>query len=410
MSRLLTAFAIILVSACGGSNSSQPAIVIEGAGVERIDSAMNGVMNRHAPPGISVAVARDGKLVFAKAYGFANIAGTEALTPDHMFRVASVSKPVTGIAVLRAAEQGLLGFDEKAFDVLASYLPLNGADPRIGDIEIWHLMHHTGGWNLYDYPSDPLFRSLEVAQVVNSTMPPDPQALTRWIAMQPLAFDPGSNFAYTNIGFVLLGRILEQASGLTYEDFVQQHVLQPAGITRTRLGGITKGERLPGEVEYEFFSNSIWKSVFDGTTVIPEPAYGGLNLLGFDASSAWVFSAVDLVKLAAASDGNSAYPDIISSQSFDTMIERGTPAGSSVIGVAWFLGLDSNGVTTEWNHFGGMPGTVSLLARLRSGVIVAVITNTARNQNFTDDLFNSTISAVNGITDWPDVDLFGNYP
>jgi N-acyl-D-amino-acid deacylase len=142
-----------------------------------------------------------------------------------MFRVASVSKPVTGIAVLRAAEQGLLGFDEKAFDVLASYLPLNGADPRIGDIEIWHLIHHTGGWNLYDYPSDPLFRSLEVAQVVNSTMPPDPQALTRWIAMQPLAFDPGSNFAYTNIGFVLLGRILEQASGLTYEDFVQQHVL-----------------------------------------------------------------------------------------------------------------------------------------------------------------------------------------
>jgi N-acyl-D-amino-acid deacylase len=401
---------MILVSACGGSNSSQPAIVIEGAGVERIDSAMNGVMNRHAPPGISVAVARDGKLVFAKAYGFANIAGTEALTPDHMFRVASVSKPVTGIAVLRAAEQGLLGFDEKAFDVLASYLPLNGADPRIGDIEIWHLMHHTGGWNLYDYPSDPLFRSLEVAQVVNSTMPPDPQALTRWIAMQPLAFDPGSNFAYTNIGFVLLGRILEQASGLTYEDFVQQHVLQPAGITRARLGGITKGERLPGEVEYESFSNSIWKSVFDGTTVIPEPAYGGLNLLGFDASSAWVFSAVDLVKLAAASDGNSAYPDIISSQSFDTMIERGTPAGSSVIGVAWFLGLDSNGVTTEWNHFGGMPGTVSLLARLRSGVIVAVITNTARNQNFTDDLFNSTISAVNGITDWPDVDLFGNYP
>ncbi|MEQ9562590.1 MAG: hypothetical protein RLN69_08725, partial [Woeseiaceae bacterium] len=187
-------------------------------------------------------------------------------------------------------------------------------------------------------------------------------------------------------------------------------VLQPAGITRARLGGITKGERLPGEVEYESFSNAIWKSVFDGTTVVPEPAYGGLNLLGFDASSAWVFSAVDLVKLAAASDGDPAYPDIISSQSFDTMIERGTPAGSSAIGVAWFLGLDNNGVTTEWNHSGGMPGTVSLLARLRSGVIVAVITNTARNQNFTDDLFNSTITAVNGITDWPDVDLFGNFP
>lgn len=395
---------------CGGSDGSGAPAPIHGNGVERIDSAMNDVMNRHAPPGISVAVGRNGKLVFAKAYGHANLAGTEALTPSHLFRVASVSKPVTGIAVLRAAEQGLLTFDQKAFDILSTFLPASGADPRIGDIEVWHLMHHTGGWNLYDYPSDPLFRTLEVAQAVNSSMPPDPQALSRWIAKQPLAFDPGSSFAYTNIQFVLLGRVLEQVSGMAYEDFVQQYVLQPAGITRARLGGISAAERLPGEVEYESFSNAIWKSVYDGTTVVPEPAYGGLNLLGFDASSAWVFSAVDLVKLASASDGDPAYPDIISAQSFDTMTERGTPPGTTAIGVSWFLELNAAGDARAWNHSGGMPGTISLLARLPSGVIVAAITNTARNQNFTNDLFDGVIQAVNGISEWPDVDLFSNYP
>jgi hypothetical protein len=167
---------------------------------------------------------------------------------------------------------------------------------------------------------------------------------------------------------------------------------------------------LPGEVEYESFSNSIWKSVFDGTTVVPEPAYGGLNLLGFDASSAWVFSAVDLVKLAAASDGDPVYPDIISPQSFDTMIGRGTPAGTTALGVSWFLDLNASGNARGWNHTGGMPGTFSLLARLPSGVIVAVITNTDRGQGFSRDLFDGLIDAVNGITEWPDVDLFGNYP
>jgi hypothetical protein len=133
-------------------------------------------------------------------------------------------------------------------------------------------------------------------------------------------------------------------------------------------------------------------------------------LLGFDASSAWVFSAVDLVKLASASDGDTVYPDIISAQSFDTMIERGTPAGTTALGVSWFLDLNANGSVRGWNHTGGMPGTFSLLARLPSGVIVAVITNSDRGQGFSRELFDGLIEAVNGITDWPDVDLFGNFP
>ena len=123
---------LLLLGACGGSGGgSGPSDVIRGDGVERIDQAMNDVMDRYAPPGIAVAVVRDGKLVFADAWGTADLAGTETLRPEHLFRVASVSKPVTGIAALKAIEEGLLDPDAAVFHVLAQFLPATGADPRL---------------------------------------------------------------------------------------------------------------------------------------------------------------------------------------------------------------------------------------------------------------------------------------
>lgn len=406
-SLLCIAFAVALLSACGGSGGGgQPPDVIQGDGVERIDAAMNDVMQRHAPPGIAVAVVRDGKLVFANAYGTADLAGTETLRPEHLFRVASVSKPVTGIAALKAIEEGLLDPDAAAFEILARFLPPTGADPRLPLIRVRHLLHHTGGWDFYDYPDDPLFRSREIADALGATLPLDTETLVRWVATQPLAFDPGTDFAYTNIGYVTLGRVIEESTGFGYEDFVRRFVLEPAGITTARLGGITRAERAAGEVQYESFRNNIWRSVFDGETVVNEPAYGGINLVGFDASSAWLFSVVDLARLAAASDGDDAYPDVISRQSFEFMTAVGTPAGTQPLGVAWFLGRNAAGNVDSWDHSGGMPGTNSYLGRLPNGVIVAVVTNTAREQDFFADMVGGVIRAVEGITDWPDTDLF----
>ena len=193
---------------------------------------------------------------------------------------------------------------------------------------------------------------------------------------------------------------------------------QPAAAAAERTNECTNeraserargAERAANEVEYESFSNDIWRSVFDGRTVVPEPAYGGLNLFGFDASSAWVFSAVDLARLAAATDGDEAYPDILRPETVKLMTTSGTPPGETPVGAAWFLETDGSGSVIGWNHSGGMPGTISLLVRLPSGIIVSVITNTAREQAFTDELFNGLIDAVGGVTDWPTADLFPQY-
>jgi len=402
------AVGVVLLTSCGGADT--PPGIISGTGVERIDMAMNDVMDQYAPPGIAVAVVRDGKLVVARAWGTADLAGTQPLRPDNLFRVASVSKPVTGIAALKAIEDGLLDPDAAVFDVLAQYLPPSGADPRLPLVTVRNLLHHTSGWDFYDFPDDPLFRSKEIADALQSTLPLEPGTLVRWLAMQPLAFDPGTDFAYTNIGYVTLGRVIEETTGFGYEDFVRRFVLQPSGITTARLAGVTRAERAPKEVEYESFRNSIWKSVFDGVTVVTEPAYGGINLVGFDASSAWLFSVVDLVRLAAATDGDDAYPDILSRQSVEFMTAVGTPAGTQRIGVAWFLGTDAAGNVNSWVHSGGMPGTTAYLARRPDGIIFAVVSNTAREQQFSDDLILGVSRALDGITDWPQTDLFPQYP
>ena len=408
---LLLAVAAVF-PACGSSGGGASApIVVTGSGVDRIDSAMNAAMSRHAPPGISVAVVRDGALVFAKGYGSADIAGSEPMRPDHLFRIASVSKPVTGIAALRAVDEGLLDSNAAAFDILSSYLPQSGADPRIAQITVRNLMSHTSGWNIWDYPADPLFRSQEISIALGVPMPITPQDLTRWVATEPLAFDPGTDFAYTNIGYVVLGRVIEQSTGFAYEDFVQQFVLEPAGITQAELGGITRTERRPNEVEYESFANSIWTSVFDGVSNVSEPAYGGINLVGFDASSAWLMSPVDLVKLVAAADGDPTYPDVISQESFELMKNIGTPAGTTPqIGVAWYLGTNGSGNVVKWDHAGGMPGTTAYVARLPSGVIFATVSNTSGDAAFFNDLAVGMTNAVEGITDWPATNLFPQFP
>jgi CubicO group peptidase (beta-lactamase class C family) len=404
--------AATLLPACGGSGGNAgPPIEINGTGVERIDTAMDAVMRRHAPPGIAVAVVKDGLLVFARGYGSADIAGSEPMRPDHLFRIASVSKPVTGIAALRAIDEGLLDADAAAFDILSSYLPPGGTDPRIAQITVQDLMSHTSGWNIWGFPDDPLFRSQEISTALGVPMPVTPQNLTRWVATQPLAFNPGTDFAYTNIGYVVLGRAIEQSTGFAYEEFVQRFVMEPAGITQARLGGMTRAERVSNEVEYESFPNSIWTSVFDGVSPVSEPAYGGINLVGFDASSAWLMSAVDLVKLVAAADGDPDYADVISREAFERMRTVGTPAGTMpMIGVAWYLGTDGAGSVVKWDHAGGMPGSTAYVARLPSGVIFAVVSNTSRDAPFFDDLATGMTRAVEGISDWPDTNLFPQFP
>ncbi|HEY5799407.1 MAG TPA: serine hydrolase [Burkholderiaceae bacterium] len=177
-------------------------------------------------PGASVIVTRDGKTLFRKGYGMADIEGGAAMDPALMLRIGSMTKQFTAVAILMLAEQGKLKLD----DDIAVHLP--GYPTRGEKITIEHLLTHTSG--IASYTASPTFaanRHLDISV-------PDLIASFR---DQPLDFKPGARWAYNNSGYILLGAIIEKLSGMPYAGFIQQRILDPLGMRNTGYENAQKG-------------------------------------------------------------------------------------------------------------------------------------------------------------------------
>jgi CubicO group peptidase (beta-lactamase class C family) len=165
----------------------------------------------------AVVIARDGQPVFAQAYGYADRERKIPNTVDTPFLMGSMTKLFTGLAVGQLAEQGKLSYD----DPLAKFLP-DFPDPESAKkIQIKHLLSHTAGLGNASSLWDPALidRQTTIKAMVD--------ALER----KPPAFVPGTKWAYSNMGFVLLGRIIETVTGEDYYDYMQKNVFAPAGAT-----------------------------------------------------------------------------------------------------------------------------------------------------------------------------------
>ncbi|MDQ4034239.1 MAG: beta-lactamase family protein, partial [Actinomycetota bacterium] len=199
------------------------------------DDVMTGLVVAWGVPGGQLAVAKDGRLVFDRAYGLADVEVGEPFQPESLCRIASVSKAITTVAVLTLVDDGRLALDDRAFRLLAALPPPMGAptDPRLDEITIEHLLVHAGGWDNstgVDPQEQPW--TWREAGVLGVTAPPSAEEIVRAMKGEPLDFDPGTKSVYSNFGFNVLGRVIEQVSGQSYEAFVREHVLAPAGVTR----------------------------------------------------------------------------------------------------------------------------------------------------------------------------------
>ncbi len=405
-----------------GTPASGAAIATTGQAVPELadfDDVMTGLVAEWGVPGGQLAVAKDGRLVFDRAYGLADVEAGEPFQPESLCRIASVSKAITTVAVLALVDDGQLALDDRAFRLLAALPPPMGAptDPRLDEITIEHLLVHAGGWDSstgVDPQEQPW--TWREAGVLGVAAPPSAEEIVRAMKGERLDFDPGTKSVYSNFGFNVLGRVIEQVSGQSYEAFVRERVLAPAGVTRMRIGRTRLEERAPGEVHYYAPPGQApFPSIFPGEGYGPA-AYAAFYLESFDAHGGWIASAADLVRFATAIDGQRG-PALLQPETVEAMLRTPRPAapiGSAGTGNAepgMGLGWDvlPAGDGFDWSHAGALIGSnTAWLERTHDGLAIAFTFNSQPAD--AGGFFRAAVPAIHRAaavtTAWPDHDLF----
>jgi CubicO group peptidase (beta-lactamase class C family) len=388
---------------------------------EPFDREIEAFMAARGVPGGALAVVKDRRLVYARGYGWADREEKIPARPDSLFRIASISKPITGVAVLKLVEDGRLSLDEKVFPFLGippAVQSLVDPEPRLHSITVRQLLQHTGGWDR-DKSFDPMFRSERIARANLTPPPASARDVIRYMLSRPLDFDPGTRYAYSNYGYCVLGRVIEKVTGQTYEKFVQEKILAPAGIKHMRIGATLDGKQAPGEVRYYSGVRAEAENVFPGEPrQVPWP-YGGFHLEAMDAHGGWLASAVDLARFAAALDDPARSP-LLKRESFTTMyapppapVSRRADGGleNSYYGCGWMVRpVGAEGRANCW-HSGSLPGTNTLLVRLANGLSWAVLFNQrSEDKKLPDgDIDAALHRAAKAVREWPAHDLFAQW-
>ena len=192
-----------------------------------LDEIMAGLLSDHEVPGASLAVSKDGRLIYARGFGWADSEHKEPVQPDSRFRIASISKPITAVAIFQLIEQGKLRLDDRVLDLL-KLQPTETGDPRLATVTVRQCLEHTGGWDR-DNSFDPMFRSVLIARTLKQEPPAKPQDVIQYMLGIPLDFAPGERFAYSNFGYCLLGRVIEAVAGKPYDEHVRAALFGPSG-------------------------------------------------------------------------------------------------------------------------------------------------------------------------------------
>jgi N-acyl-D-amino-acid deacylase len=384
-------------------------------GLDAFDQTIEALMEEYGVPGGALALAKDGRLVLAQAYGRACAGSNLPVRPDSLFRIASVSKPLTAVAILTLVEAGRLDLDDRAFALLDHLQPLDGEtpDPRLQDITVRHLLQHSAGWDR-GRSFDPMYSPRATAHLTPDQLPASCPDIIRAMLGRRLDFAPGTDYAYSNLGYCVLGEIIETLTGQSYEAYVQQHVLAPLGIRRMRVGGSLADERVPGEVcYYDYAGAPPGRSVFSQLPeFVPQP-YGTMSLEATAANGGWIASTVDLLRFLLAVDGQPSPPDLLQPATVRQMGARPDLAewqdSDYYYALGWEVSTDDERLI--WSHDGAMPGTRSFLGRRSDGYAAAVLFNSdpRRGSEFLERVLDLLVDCIAHTTSWPQTDLFVQY-
>jgi uncharacterized protein (TIGR03437 family) len=343
--------------------------------------------------GMSFAMSTQGTLNCGGAVGFADSATGRAMRPTTMLRIGSISKPVTAMAILTLMEAGQLSLDDKIIDRLPDLVPAGGVvDQRWTRVTLRHLLQHSFGWARAT-GGEPIQSSRTIAPALGIRGPATSTDVTRWMFQRALHFEPGTRFEYTGIAYAMLALVVERVSGMPYEKYTRESVLEPLGIrTSMRIGRtLVEGRSQPAtasrhEAAY-FVAPSVTPvpSVFPWVTGnVPRP-YGEFYLESMEGSGGWLATAPALVRLIDGVFGRPGRPSIFQPATLTAIqaLPSFLPPGSSgYIGLGWQIFPVAAGNRIRFS--GGLRGTISEVYYLPNGRSYAYITNSSGDVNDSD--------------------------
>lgn len=375
-----------------------------GPGFESLDSLIQSIMTHHGIPGAALAIAKDGKLVYAKGFGWSDLSTPVNVVPQTIFALASVSKPLTALAIMLLVERGLLKLEDHPFAILRGLRPLPGSrvDPRLYKITVRQMLNHTGGWDRMK-SGDPTNFSPVIARALNVPLPLTDEQFITYVMTQPLDFEPGTQAQYSNIGYVVLGKVIEQVSGERYDDFVRKNVLQPSGM-RTVFTDLRERPYRAGEA----------RRYLAGTSMMLPP----LDLPMVKAAGGWNASVVDMVRLLIAVDGSRGKP-LIKPETLRTILTPPPPPLQVKIGIGYpglgFPDVFPRPKGIAYGQSGAFQGMRTYIRHNERGVVWALLFNVAMQPDAIDGqriqrAMQEVRARVEGMTAYPNIDLFSKYP
>ena len=192
MNRFLIDLVVLLICCSANSACAQKGPLTPAGPLKRFDTLMENILREEQIAGASLAIAVDGRLVLARGYGFADVSKKEPVRPDHLFCIASVSKAIDAVAVLKLVDEGKLDLDEPLMKVLARFKPMGKIiDPRVRKITVRHLLFHAAGWDV-KIRGQPPTSMVEKARALGVTGRVSTEICYRIALTERLDFAPGT--------------------------------------------------------------------------------------------------------------------------------------------------------------------------------------------------------------------------
>ncbi|MGC1362149.1 MAG: serine hydrolase domain-containing protein, partial [Silvibacterium sp.] len=308
---------------------------------------------QYSVPASSIAISRNGQFVYDRAVGMADREKSLQVQQSSLFRIASVTKPITSVTIFSLIEQGKLNLNDKVFGPSGVLGNKYGKPPYKGyvtDVTVDHLLTHTaGGWP--NDSTDPMFRfdSWDQAKLIGWTL-----------ENLPLTYPPGQHWAYSNFGYCVLGRVIEQVTGQSYAAYVQANILAPCGITDMKIAENKLKERAPNEVVYYGqYGEDPYK----------------MNVTRMDSHGGWIASSTDMVMFLDHVAGAPNIPALLKPATIRMMTTPAPAYPQSPARYARGWMVRNNGAGNWW-HNGSLPGTTTIMVRTSTGLCWAALTNT----------------------------------